>query len=32
MPAGNVLDLPPPAGEPSTAASAAVIADREDRL
>jgi len=32
MPAGNVLDLPPPVGELSTAASDAIIADREDRL
>lgn len=32
MPAGNVLDLPPPTGEPPTAASDAIIADREDRL
>ncbi|MXX75608.1 MAG: type II toxin-antitoxin system prevent-host-death family antitoxin [Holophagales bacterium] len=32
MAAGNVLDLPPPAGEPSTAASDALIADRDDRL
>ena len=31
MPAGDLLDLPPPAGEPSTAASDAIIADRADR-
>ena len=31
MPAGDLLDLPTPAGEPSTAASDAVIADRADR-
>ena len=30
-PAGDLLDLPPPAGTPSRAASAAVIADRADR-
>ncbi len=32
MPEGDVLDLPPPTGEPTTVASDAVIADREDRL
>ena len=31
MPSGDLLDLPPPAGEPSTAASDAIIADRADR-
>ena len=31
-PKGDLLDLDPPAGEPSTAASDAVIAEREDRL
>ena len=32
MPDGDLLDLPPPVGEPSTEASAAIIAGREDRL
>lgn len=32
MPDGDLLDLPPPAGEPSTEASAAMLAGREDRL
>ena len=32
MPEGDPRDLPPPAGAPTTAASAAVLADREDRL
>ena len=32
MPEGDLRDLPPPAGEPTTEASATVIADREDRL
>ena len=32
MPARDLLDLPPPAGEPSTAASDALVADRGDRL
>ena len=32
MPARDLLDLPAPAGEPSTAASDALLADREDRL
>ena len=32
MPDGDLRDLPPPAGEPTAEASAAVIADREDRL
>lgn len=32
MPDGDLLDLPPPTGEPSTEASAAIIAGREDRL
>ena len=31
-PKGDLLELDPPAGEPSTAASEAVIADRDDRL
>ena len=31
-PVGNLRDLPPLPGEPSTAASDALIADREDRL
>lgn len=30
-PTGDLLALPPPAGAPSTAASAAIIADRADR-
>ncbi len=32
MPEGDLLDLPPLAGEPSTTASSAIAADREDRL
>ena len=32
MPTGNLLDLPPLVSEPSTAASDALIADRDDRL
>ena len=32
MPEGDLRDLPPPVGEPTTEASAAVLADREDRL
>lgn len=32
MPKGNLRDLPILTGEPTTEASAAVIADREDRL
>ena len=32
MPEGDLRDLPPPAGEPTATASAAVLADREDRL
>ena len=32
MPEGDLRDLPPPAGKPTAEASAAVIADREDRL
>lgn len=32
MPARDILDLPPPPGAPSTAASDAIIADRRDRL
>ena len=32
MPARDLLDLPAPTGEPSTAASDALLADREDRL
>ncbi len=32
MPDGDLLDLPPLAGEPSTEAGEALIADREDRL
>lgn len=32
MPEGDLRDLPAPAGEPTRAASAAIIADREDRL
>jgi prevent-host-death family protein len=31
-PKSDLLELDPPAGEPSTAASEAVIADRDDRL
>ncbi len=31
-PVGDLLDLPPPTGEPSTEVSDALIADREDRL
>jgi len=31
-PKGDLLDLDPPGGKPSTAASEALIADREDRL
>ena len=31
-PKGDLLDLDPPAGEPSTAVSDALLADREDRL
>ena len=31
-PVGNLLDLPPLPGEPSTEVSDALIADREDRL
>ncbi len=31
-PVGNLLDLRPLPGEPSTAASDALLADREDRL
>lgn len=31
-PVGNLLDLPPLPGEPSTAVSDALLADREDRL
>lgn len=31
-PKGNLRDLPPPTGEPSTELSDAVIADREDRI
>ena len=31
-PKGDLLDLDPPAGEPSTTASDALIADRDDRL
>lgn len=31
-PKGDLLELDPPAGEPSTAASEAVLADRDDRL
>ena len=31
-PTGDLLDLDPPGGKPSTAASEALIADREDRL
>ncbi len=32
MPTRNLLDLPPLVSEPSTAASDALIADRDDRL
>ena len=32
MPVRDLLDLPAPTGEPSTAASDAILADREDRL
>ncbi len=32
MPEGDLLDLPPLAGEPSTTVSNAIAADREDRL
>ena len=32
MPVRNLLDLPAPSGEASTAASNALFADREDRL
>ncbi len=32
MPDGDLLDLPAPAGEPSKAASDALIADRDDRF
>ena len=32
MPARDLLDLPSPPGEPSTAASDALVADRDDRL
>ena len=32
MPARDLLDLPAPRGEPSTAASDALVADRDDRL
>lgn len=32
MPAGNALDLPPPLGEPSTRASEALSADRDERF
>lgn len=32
MPARDLLDLPAPGGEPSTAASDALLGDREDRL
>ena len=32
MPDGDLLDLPPPTGEPSTETSTALIDDREDRL
>ena len=32
MPEGDLLDLPPLPGEPSTTASEAIIADREDRF
>ena len=31
-PTGDLLELAPPAGAPSTAASDALIADRDDRL
>ena len=31
-PKGDLLDLDPPAGKPSTTVSDALIADREDRL
>ncbi|MYB18264.1 MAG: type II toxin-antitoxin system prevent-host-death family antitoxin [Holophagales bacterium] len=31
-PVGDLLDLPPPTGEPSTEVSDLLIADREDRL
>ena len=32
VPKGDLLDLDPPGGKPSTAASEALIADRDDRL
>ena len=32
MPEGDLRDLPAPVGGPTTVASSAVIADREDRL
>ena len=31
-PKGDLLELDPPVGEPSTAASEALVADRDDRL